>query len=27
MILLDTNVISELWRPQPNPQVVAWIDG
>ncbi|MFC7520480.1 type II toxin-antitoxin system VapC family toxin [Xanthomonas populi] len=26
MILLDTNVISELWRPQPNPQVVAWID-
>ncbi|CAD0364678.1 PIN domain-containing protein [Xanthomonas hortorum] len=26
MILLDTNVISELWRPRPNPQVVAWID-
>ncbi|MCC8536077.1 PIN domain-containing protein, partial [Xanthomonas codiaei] len=26
MILLDTTVISELWRPQPNPQVVAWID-
>ena len=27
MILLDTNVISELMRPQPNPQVLAWVDG
>ncbi|MCC5086711.1 PIN domain-containing protein [Xanthomonas campestris] len=26
MILLDTSVISELWRPQPNPHVVGWID-
>lgn len=24
MILLDTNVPSELMRPQPNPVVVAW---
>jgi toxin FitB len=23
-ILVDTNVISELMRPAPNPQVVAW---
>lgn len=25
--LLDTNVISELMRPQPDPQVLAWADG
>ena len=24
MILLDTNVISELVKPQPNPRVVSW---
>lgn len=26
MILLDTNVISEPWKPEPNPAVVAWLD-
>ena len=26
MILLDTNVLSELMRPRPNPTVVAWAD-
>lgn len=26
MIILDTNVVSELMRPQPNPGVVAWAD-
>lgn len=26
MILLDTNVISEPLRPQPNERVVAWLD-
>ncbi len=26
MILLDTNVISELWRLQPDPTVLAWVD-
>jgi len=26
MILLDTNVISELWKVKPNPNVLAWID-
>ncbi len=25
MIVLDTNIISELMRPQPNPAVVAWV--
>ena len=25
MILLDTNVISELMRPQPNASVAAWV--
>ena len=25
MILLDTNVVSELMRPQPDPGVVAWL--
>lgn len=27
MILLDTNVISEVMRPQPHPAVLAWLDG
>ncbi|MCJ9673050.1 MULTISPECIES: type II toxin-antitoxin system VapC family toxin [unclassified Neorhizobium] len=26
MILLDTNVISEPWKPAPNGAVVAWMD-
>ena len=26
MIFLDTNVLSELMRPQPNPAVVAWVN-
>jgi hypothetical protein len=26
VILLDTNVISELMRPQPEPKVLAWAD-
>lgn len=26
MIVLDTNVISELWKSQPNPNVLAWVD-
>ena len=26
MILLDTNVISELMRPLPEPRVVQWLD-
>lgn len=26
MILLDTNVLSELMRPQPNPDVVTWLN-
>jgi predicted nucleic acid-binding protein len=26
MIVLDTNVISELWKIKPNPSVLAWID-
>ncbi|QBE49691.1 type II toxin-antitoxin system VapC family toxin [Leucobacter triazinivorans] len=26
MIVLDTNVISEVFKPQPNPQVVAWLE-
>ncbi|KND61510.1 VapC toxin protein [Candidatus Burkholderia verschuerenii] len=26
MIVLDTNVISELWKVEPNPKVLAWID-
>jgi len=25
MIVLDTNVISELFRPRPEPRVVAWL--
>jgi predicted nucleic acid-binding protein len=27
MILLDTNVISELVKTQPNPAVLAYVDG
>ena len=26
MIILDTNVISALMRPTPEPEVVAWLD-
>lgn len=26
MIVLDTNVISELWKIEPNSDVLAWID-
>jgi len=26
MILIDTNAISELWRPAPEPGVIAWFD-
>ena len=26
MILVDTNVISELWKPRPNASVLAWMD-
>ncbi len=26
MILLGTNVISELWKPAPAPQVLQWLD-
>jgi predicted nucleic acid-binding protein len=26
MIVIDTNVISELWKAEPNPNVLAWID-
>jgi predicted nucleic acid-binding protein len=26
MILLDTNLVSEPWKPKPDPSVVAWID-
>ena len=26
MILLDTNIISELWRARPNPAVVSWLN-
>jgi toxin FitB len=26
MIVLDTNVISEIYRPLPNPHAVRWID-
>ena len=27
MILLDTNVLSALMRSEPEPRVVAWLDG
>jgi toxin FitB len=26
MIILDSNVISEVMRPQPEPRVIAWLD-
>ncbi|KYZ86000.1 type II toxin-antitoxin system VapC family toxin [Alloalcanivorax xenomutans] len=26
MIVLDTNVLSELMRPAPEPRVIAWLD-
>ncbi len=26
MILVDTNVISELWKTEPDPGVLAWVD-
>lgn len=26
MILLDTNVLSEIMRPMPDTEVVAWLD-
>ena len=26
MILLDTNLVSEPWKLQPDPRVVAWFD-
>ena len=26
MILLDTNVLSEVMRPKPNPAVLTWVD-
>lgn len=26
MIVLDTNVISELWKVEPDTHVLAWID-
>jgi predicted nucleic acid-binding protein len=26
MILLDTNLVSEPWKPRPDPRIVAWID-
>ncbi|WP_418648713.1 type II toxin-antitoxin system VapC family toxin [Thauera butanivorans] len=26
MIVVDTSVISELWKIEPNPKVLAWID-
>lgn len=26
MIVLDTNVISEIFRPRPEPRVVAWLE-
>ena len=26
MIQLDTNVVSELMRPQPEPRVIRWLD-
>jgi toxin FitB len=25
MIVLDTNVLSEAWRPAPSPKVMAWM--
>ena len=25
LFILDTNVVSELWKPHPNPNVLAWV--
>lgn len=27
MIVLDTNVVSELVKPGPSPRVISWVDG
>lgn len=27
MIVADTNVLSELMRPEPDPTVLSWVDG
>lgn len=27
MIVLDTNVVSEAMKAEPNPAVLAWLDG
>jgi predicted nucleic acid-binding protein len=24
--LLDTNVVSDLWKPKPNPGAEAWLE-
>ncbi|HEY7300902.1 MAG TPA: type II toxin-antitoxin system VapC family toxin [Xanthobacteraceae bacterium] len=26
MIILDANVVSEMWRPMPDPTVAEWVD-
>jgi predicted nucleic acid-binding protein len=26
MVILDTNIVSEMMRPLPNPGVVAWLN-
>lgn len=26
MILVDTNIVSELWKPKPESRVLAWLD-
>ena len=26
MILLDTNVLSEMMRPKPSPRIITWLD-
>lgn len=26
MILVDTNVVSEPWKPKPDPHVLVWLD-
>lgn len=26
MIILDTNVVSEIFKPQPSERVVAWVE-
>lgn len=26
MMVIDTNIISEVMRPQPNPSVITWLD-